>query len=216
MLMTAPRRLTALSLVVAALLPACAGSAPEPVKTVESDANSVPTVAPSAAPTSSVNAEAWKIPEGGAAKRPVINEYHGTTVTDDYQWLEDKESPEVKEWVAAHNKRSRAYFDASPEREAIHKRFTELITAASGNRFGLSSRGGKIFALKFQPPKQQVLLVTMKSVDDVASERPLVDPNQLDAKGKTTIDFYRASRDGKKVAVSLSKDGTEDGTVFIY
>ena len=44
----------------------------------------------------------------------------------------------------------------------------------------------------------------------------LVDPNELDAGGTTTIDFYRPSPDGSQVAVSLSKDGTEIGTVHVY
>ena len=41
----------------------------------------------------------------------------------------------------------------------------------------------------------------------------LVDPNQIDSKGTTAIDWFEPSLDGKKVAVSLSKGGSEDGTL---
>ncbi|HEY2760753.1 MAG TPA: prolyl oligopeptidase family serine peptidase, partial [Pirellulales bacterium] len=34
--------------------------------------------------------------------------------------------------------------------------------------------------------------------------------------GKTTIDFFSPSRDGKRVAVSLSSGGTEEGTLYVY
>ena len=34
--------------------------------------------------------------------------------------------------------------------------------------------------------------------------------------GETTIDWYRPSPDGSRVAVSLSEHGTEDGTVYVY
>jgi len=34
------------------------------------------------------------------AKRPVTETYHGVTVVDDFRWLEDDASPEVKRWVA--------------------------------------------------------------------------------------------------------------------
>jgi prolyl oligopeptidase len=38
----------------------------------------------------------------------------------------------------------------------------------------------------------------------------------IDAGGGTAIDFYTPSLDGKLVAVSLSKGGTEDGTLYFY
>ena len=40
------------------------------------------------------------------------------------------------------------------------------------------------------------MLVTLKSADDPDSARVLLDPNTLDAKGKTTIDFFTPSPDG--------------------
>src|SRR5258707_98107 len=67
-----------------------------------------------------------------------------------------------------------------------------------------------------QPPKQQPFLVSMTSVMDTKTERTVVDPNAIDPTGGTTIDFYRPSLDGRYVAVSLSRNGTEDGTVHLY
>ena len=43
-----------------------------------------------------------------------------------------------------------------------------------------------------------------------------MDPIQLDPSGGTAIDFYVPSRNGKYVAVSLSKGGSESGDVHIY
>src|SRR5881296_709838 len=70
--------------------------------------------------------------------------------------------------------------------------------------------------MKFQPPKQQPLLVTLASADDLKSEKAVLDPNVLDAKGTTAIDWFVPSLDGKYVAVSLSKGGSEDGTLNFY
>jgi prolyl oligopeptidase len=78
------------------------------------------------------------------------------------------------------------------------------------------SRPGILFAMKFQPPKQQQILVTLASADDLKSEKVVLDPNALDAKGTTTIDWFVPSRDGKYVAISISKGGSEDGTLHIY
>jgi prolyl oligopeptidase len=80
----------------------------------------------------------------------------------------------------------------------------------------LQFRPGRLFAIKEQPPLQQPLLVTLVSPDDLASEKILIDPNQLDPSGGTAIDFYVASLDGKKVAVSISKGGSERGNLYIY
>ncbi len=60
------------------------------------------------------------------------------------------------------------------------------------------------------------MLVTLASADDLKSEKIILDPNALDAKGTTTIDWFAPSRDGKYVAISISQGGSEDGTLHIY
>ncbi len=56
----------------------------------------------------------------------------------------------------------------------------------------------------------------LASVDDLKSEKIVLDPNVLDAKGTTAIDWFVPSLDGKYVAVSLSQGGSEDGTLRFY
>src|SRR4051812_30878082 len=58
-----------------------------------------------------------------AAQRPAVNAYHGTSVTDDYQWLEASTDPEVKAWSDAENTHARRYLDAAPDRDALRARF---------------------------------------------------------------------------------------------
>ncbi|HEY1089571.1 MAG TPA: hypothetical protein VGE47_00625, partial [Burkholderiaceae bacterium] len=150
-----------------------------------------------------------------AARTPVRDSYHGTTVTDDYRWLEDAGKPEVKAWVAAQNRLSRAALDAVPGRAAVQARIRSLLLSRSSAYYGLSHRGGKWFAIKMQPPKQQPLLVLLDSPDATASEQAVLDPNVLAADGSLAIDFYVPSPDGKLVAVSMSEKGSEDGSVHL-
>ena len=150
------------------------------------------------------------------AKKPVSNEYQGTTVEDPYQWLEKDDDPEVKAWSAAQNQRTRDYLDKLPDRAAIEKQLTEWYAKTSPSYSSLVSRPDILFAMKFQPPKQQPMLVTLTSADDLKSEKVVLDPNVLDAKGTTAIDWFVPSLDGNYVAVSLSKGGSEDGTLHIY
>lgn len=151
-----------------------------------------------------------------AEKKPVVNEYHGTKVTDDYQWLEDDDAAAVKTWSEAENKRTRAYLDGLPSRPKIEGQLKKWYADASPSYSSISTRPGLLFALKTQPPKQQPILVTLSSAGDLKSEKVLLDPNEMDSKGTTTIDWFEPSLDGKKVAVSISKGGSEDGTLHFY
>src|SRR5213592_4735597 len=149
-------------------------------------------------------------------KKPVSTEYHGVTVEDSYQWLENDEDPQVKAWSGAENQRTRQYLDKLPDRAAIEKQLTEWYAKTSPSYFSLVSRPGIVFAMKFQPQKQQPSLVTLASADDLKSEKVVLDPNTMDTQGKTTIDWFVPSLDGKRVAISLSKGGSEDGTLHLY
>ena len=151
-----------------------------------------------------------------AAKEPVEDTYHGVKVADPYQWLEKSGDPQVREWIAGQTAYTRAVLDALPSRDAIRERITGLLSHQSPAHFGMQQKGGVLFSMRFQPPRQQAALVVLPSVDDPSTARVLVDPMELDPSGHTTIDFFAPSRDGKKVAVSLSKDGTESGDVTIY
>ena len=149
-------------------------------------------------------------------KKPVATEYHGMTVQDPYQWLENDEDSQVKAWSDAENQRTRKYLDGLPDRAAIEKQLQDWYAKTSPSYFSLVSRPGILVAMKFQPPKQQPMLVTLASADDLNSEKIVLDPNALDAKGTTTIDWFVPSLDGKYLAISLSKGGSEDGTLHFY
>jgi prolyl oligopeptidase len=162
-------------------------------------------------------------------KHPMTDEYHGVKVTDDYRWLEEANSPAVKDWTAEQNRRTRAYLDALPDRAAIQAQLTEWYAKVSPGYGMLTSRPGRVFALKTQPPKQQRLLVMLKSADEAgsdegrqagrlpySSEMTILDPNELDPKGQVSIDWYVPSPDGRLVAMSLSENGSEDGALHFY
>jgi prolyl oligopeptidase len=149
-------------------------------------------------------------------KKPVSDEYQGVKVQDDYQWLEKDDDPTVKAWSDSQNQRTRAYIDKLLDRAANEKQLTEWYAKTSPSYSGLVSRPGVLFAMKFQPPKQQQMLVTLASPDDLKSEKMVLDPNALDAKGTTAIDWFVPSHDGKYVAISISQGGSEDGTLHIY
>src|SRR3989442_12739176 len=60
------------------------------------------------------------------------------------------------------------------------------------------------------------MLVVLKASGALASERTILDPETIDPTGRTAIDFFHASYDGRFAVVSLSKDGSEEGTAYVY
>jgi len=155
-------------------------------------------------------------PAPETARGDAVDVIHGVRVADPYRWLEDWNAASVQAWSDAQNDRTRAYLDALPGRDAIKAKLMQLITATSPAFFGLQARESRVFALYFDPKFQQPMLVVLDATADPGSSSTVLDPNKLDASGHTAIDWYAASPDGTRVAVSLSLNGSEDGTLHIY
>jgi len=151
-----------------------------------------------------------------AEKRTVDDVYHGVTVKDDYRWLENWDDKSVRAWSDAENAFARHWLDRLPNVAAIRARVTEIMTAKTVSYSELAYRKGRLFAIKREPPKQQPFLIVLPSVEALDRARVLVDPNTIDAKGSTAIDWYVPSPDGNLVAVSLSHGGSEAGDVHLF
>ncbi len=148
----------------------------------------------------------------------VTEEYHGVAVTEEYRWLEDWSDPAVQDWTKAQNRYGRRILDALPNRDQIEARVTEILAAPTEEVHSVTPVGGKFFAIKEQPPKQQAFIIVFDSLDEAGLDaaRILIDPNEMDAEGGTSIDWFKPSPDGSLVAVSLSKGGSESGDLHFF
>ena len=87
-----------------------------------------------------------------------------------------------------------------------------MTSRAPRDRPGPSSAGGKTFAVCFDPArKQQPWIVLLASLATAEGMRAVVDPNALDPSGRTAFDWFVPSPTAARVAVSLSKGGSEEG-----
>jgi prolyl oligopeptidase len=150
-----------------------------------------------------------------AARRDdVVDHVHGVAVPDPYRWLEDAEAPETRDWVAAHNARTRAVLDADPGRPALVDRFTELFSA--GTAAAPSIRGGRLFSIdRWGGREQAVLVVRDVHGDRVPQARTLIDPHELTGDPTAALDWYAPSLDGSLVAFGTSTGGDERSTLGV-
>ncbi len=136
-----------------------------------------------------------------------IDDYHGTKVADPYRWLEEdvRKSPEVAEWVAEQNKLTFAYLHTIPQREAIHKRLTELWNY---ERYSAPFKtGGRYFYTKNDGLQNQSVLYTLDSLD--GESRVLLDPNKWSKDGTIALSEMEVSDDGKYLAYAVAEAGSD-------
>ncbi len=135
----------------------------------------------------------------------VVDNYHGTEVTDAYRWLEDDNSAETKAWVEAQNRVTYGYLETLPLRAPLKQRMTALYNF---ERFGVPSRqGGRYFFQKNDGLQNQSVLYVAESLE--AAPRVLLDPNTLTADGTVALKGYAFSDDGAKMAYGLSTAGSD-------
>ncbi len=138
-------------------------------------------------------------------KKIVIDRLHGIPIEDPYRWLEEIENDTVCSWIDAQNKLTDDVLNSLPEKEAIKKRLTQLQYRDELLRVK-ESHNGLFFVKKLADKEQPVLYFRKK---DTNEERVLIDVNEIDPDGTTSLDYFFPSYDGKILAYGLSEGGSE-------
>lgn len=144
---------------------------------------------------------------------PVVEEYFGTSVTDDYHYMETSGDPVFGKWIREEGAYTRAVFD-TPARAAALDRVA-AFTGSFGFTSGFARYGGRSFWLERAPGSDNYDLM----VADAGGTRKLIDVGALRAAsgGKPmAINYFGPSPDGAKVAVGISEGGSEMAGLTVY
>jgi prolyl oligopeptidase len=136
---------------------------------------------------------------------------HGETIPDPYRWLEDGESGDTRQWTDAQNALTRSYLDALPARQRIHSRLDQLL--AIGVLSVPSPVRGRYFYLRRDGRQNHPVLYLRQGVR--GEDRPILDPNALDAGGTMALDWHYPSEDGTLLAYGLSENGSEQSVLRV-
>ena len=137
--------------------------------------------------------------------------YHGTTVADEYRWLEDDNSIETKDWVKAENRATFGYLEQIPFRKNIADRLTDLV-----NYPRLSSPfkvGDYYFYSRNDGLQNQSVIYYKKGMD--GEEMVFIDPNALNEEGTTSIGLLGADKTNTYMAYRRSDAGSDWGKIYV-
>lgn len=134
-----------------------------------------------------------------------VDYYHGVAVSDPYKWLEDLNSPAVKNWIAEQNRLTFDYLGKIPQREQIKKRLTELWNY---ERFGIPfKKGNRYFYSRNDGLQNQNVIYTVEHLDE--TPKVLIDPNLFSSDGRVALSGLAITDDGRLAAYGVATAGSD-------
>ncbi|MFL2639105.1 MAG: prolyl oligopeptidase family protein [Flavobacteriaceae bacterium] len=143
-------------------------------------------------------------------KKPVVDNYYGTEVIDNYRWLEDDLSTETENWVDVQNKTTFDYLENIPFRENLKSRLTTLWDYEKISP-PFEEGGYKYFYKNSGLQNQSVLY---REINGKETE-VFLDPNKFSDDGTTSLAGLSFSRDASLVAYSISEGGADWRKVIV-
>lgn len=144
---------------------------------------------------------------------PTTHTLHGDTLTDNYGWLREKESPEVIAYLTAENAYTESVMaPAKPLEEALYK---ELLGRIQETDLSVPyPYGGWLYYTRTEEGKQYPIYC--RKADESAPEEITLDVNAL-AEGQKfmAVGAYAISDDGNLLAYSTDRTGFREYTLRI-
>jgi prolyl oligopeptidase len=139
------------------------------------------------------------------------DDYFGTTVADPYRWMENNGTPELENWINAENQWTHTYLEKIPFRDALRERITQTINYPKHSLPFV--RNGRMFYFKNDGLQNQSVLYIVDTPD--AKPRILIDPNKLSDDGTVSLQHIAVSRNGKYLAYSIARSGSDWNEIFV-
>lgn len=140
-----------------------------------------------------------------ARKSDQSDSYFGTTVADPYRWLEDTDSPETKQWIAAQNALTQQYLETIPERASIKEQLTRVWNYP---KYAVPVKRGKdYFIVENSGLQNQGVLYVQRGLKGV--RKVVLDPNTLSTDGTVALGTWDATENGKYLAYAVAAAGSD-------
>ena len=146
-----------------------------------------------------------------AEKADTTDSYFGTKVADPYRWMEDLNSPELKQWIDAENVITFKCLDAVGARRAAEAR---IMSCSNHPRVSVPFyEGGHWFYYRNTGLQRQAVIVSRETL--TGAERIVIDPNQLSPDGSVALSGFDPSPDGRHFTYGQSAGGSDWSTYHV-
>ncbi|TXT56657.1 MAG: putative Prolyl oligopeptidase MEROPS family S09A [Candidatus Thorarchaeota archaeon] len=147
----------------------------------------------------------------------VVETIHGVEVRDPYRWLENKDDPEVQDWIKRQMEFSKSIFESFGDQEPIKERLRELSLFDSISSkpavIRITNQDMRLFYLFRYKDDSQMRLCYQDGIE--GKRVTLIDPNSLDSEGLTRLSCFFPSPDGKFVVCGFSVGGSDKNRIQI-
>jgi prolyl oligopeptidase len=166
------------------------------------------------APAQSIHGGAGIVlpPPPAVEAHPVIDDYFGTKIVDNYRWLEDAKSPETRAFIDAENAYTDRYFKQDRERAKAVDSLDALERVPSWS-FPVE-RAGNYFFMKRLADEDQASIYIRHGW--TGKDARLIDPAQFSRDPNTSISIAAISHDGHLLAYRVRSGGADETTVRVY
>ena len=156
-------------------------------------------------------------------KIPVVDNYFGTKITDDYRWLEDAKSPETRAFLDAQIAYTDRYLKQAKVRSELAETLDGLIRVTSwstpiqrGDSFFFSKRlsseeQSSIYVRHgWAAPKSPSPNATNAKSADLGKDIRLVDPAALSRDPNLSVSISAIAHDGSLLAYGVRQGGADE------
>ena len=139
----------------------------------------------------------------------VVDTLHGVAVPDPYRWLEDKDAPETRAWIATQQQYEHTVLDPVAGRETLRTRLAALMRRDVAT--APYARGGRYFYTR-RAAEQDLSVLTMR---EHGRDEVLVDPHGWSKDHTVSTNWEDVSLDGRLAAYNR-RVGGQDETAILF
>lgn len=137
-------------------------------------------------------------------ERTVLDTFHGNySIRDNYRWLENTDSLEVKKWVDQQNSAADKFLSKAIARTSSYT----LIDKYANVQYSNLRRAGNFYFMYATYNEGVPALFYQSGIHDEPDL--LIDPNLISRKDKIVLNGYSVSKDSKLLAYQFSRNGSD-------
>ncbi len=142
---------------------------------------------------------------------PVVDDYFGTKIFDNYRWLEDAKSPQTRAFINAQNDYTASYL----KQASIRPRLMEGLRALEEvERWSMPiKRDDNYFFLKRLAVEEQASIYVRHGW--LGKDEKLLDPAALSHDPNTSVSLADVSRDGTLLAYRVRQGGADQTAIHL-